>query len=192
VIIKLFGTNGAGKSTIVRAIMRAYDRKIPLYQKDRQKPFGYELGAEGRQDYELFVPGHYEIANGGVDTLRDLDDAYSLIVKHAREGLNVLYEGKNMSDGTKRIVRLRLEQRLDARAILVSYPLADCIRAVRQRGHSIREKTIESLYERSFRDAKVLEDCGVPVEILPRKAAHAKVREWLGLPSVLRPEEELR
>lgn len=191
-IISLRGTNGAGKSTIVRAIMRAYPQCIERTAEGRQKPLCYHCFTSPFEQFGLMIPGHYEIKNGGIDTLPDLDGAYSLIEKEARAGHHVLYEGKNMSDGPTRAIRLKLERKLDVRVILVSYPLEQCIAAVRQRGHSIKEQTIEKLYEKSFRDAKVLADCGVPVEILPRIEAHLKVREWLGLPRVLRPAEELQ
>lgn len=184
-IISLRGTNGCGKSTIVRRVMEAFPSRSAVTVEGRQRPLGYvctrEVNGGRHVGGSLFVPGHYEIANGGVDTLRDLDEAYSLIIGHAREGHNVLYEGKNMSDGTRRIVHLRLELGLDVRVILVSYPLEDCVAAVRARGHSISTATIEKLYRKSFRDADVLDKCAVPVQILARDAALARVREWLHL-----------
>lgn len=175
-IIGLRGTNGAGKSTIVRRVLSTYPQRREITVSGRRKPLGYVASSPGCRD--LFVPGHYEIANGGVDTLSGLDEAYRLILEYGMLGMNVLYEGKNMSDGPDRTVHLK---RLlpNVRSILVSYPLEDCVAAVRQRGHSIKVQTIERLYHKSFRDMETLNQYGVVTAILPRHEALEKVQEWL-------------
>ncbi len=183
-IISLRGTNGCGKSTLVRGIMKLFPVKIPIVDTTghRRNPLGYLLRSKDVDGFvELFIPGHYEIKNGGVDTLKSLDEAYSMIETYAKSGSHVLYEGKNMSDGPRRLIDLRLRLKLDCRTILVSYPLEDCIRAVRERGHSIREQTIERLYRKSHEDIAVLEKSTIKTETLPRDAAYNKVREWLGV-----------
>lgn len=184
-IISLRGTNGAGKSTIVRKIMDMYAKRVPVMQEGRRKPLGYVCSGFRYQRRgskhlgSLFVPGHYEIANGGVDTLTSLDEAYTMIKRNANAGNHVLYEGKNMTDGPLRLIDLK-KQGYDTRAVLISYPLEDCVAAVRARGHSIREKSIEQLYRKSFANALVLEEAGVRVCRLTRDEVLDRVKYWLG------------
>jgi hypothetical protein len=165
-IISLRGTNGAGKSTIVRTIMNDYRDRWELRTTGRRKPVGYRLSTPGQQD--LFIPGHYEIANGGIDTLRDLNEAYELITEYDTIGCHVLYEGKNMSDGTQRISLFPTER---IAVIVVRHPIEGCIASVRARGHSIREESIRRVEQKCLRDAAVLSYNGFRVRGLCREDA---------------------
>jgi thymidylate kinase len=171
-IVSLRGTNGAGKSTIVRRIMDDFRSREEINVPNRRKPLGYIL------DKRVFVPGHYEIANGGVDTLNDIDSAYDLIRTYFQAGLSVLYEGKNMSDG---VSRLRFFPPDQVVIIVVDTPVMSCIRSVRERGHNIRVETIEKLAKKVDADALKFTDAGYSVHKLDRARALAKVRETLGI-----------
>lgn len=176
-IISLRGTNGSGKSTLVRATMQNYTvTSIRYPDPKKRKPMGCVCQLDKRR--ALFVPGHYEIANGGVDTLPSLQYAYELIYQHARLGMHVLYEGKNLSDGAVRLLELK-SRRLDVRVVLLETPLEECIKSVRERGHKIAMKTIRHLYDKSSRDVDLMERKGVKVERLGRMEAFYKVNEWL-------------
>lgn len=179
-IINLRGTNGSGKSTIVRSVMSLFGDRVRFavqYDPPKKRPIGYEFPSGCRH---LFVVGHYEIANGGVDTLPSLDAAYDLVRRYDDRGYDVLYEGKNMSDGTRRVSQLIGDGR-DVRVVLIEHSLGECVAAVRQRGHSISEKTIERLYHKSRREILMLERAGVKTWTLPRDETLGQVREWLGL-----------
>lgn len=179
-IINLRGTNGAGKSTIVRSIMELFGDRVRFavpYDPPRRRPMGYEFPSGCRH---LFVAGHYEIANGGVDTLPSLDATYSLIRQYDDRGYDVLFEGKNMSDSPRRLIEL-LEEGRDARVVVVDHPLRECVASVRGRGHSISEKTIVKLHRRSLSEVEKFRRAGVLVVVGTRVEALAQVREWLGL-----------
>jgi len=183
VIISLRGTNGAGKSTIVRQVMKQYQNSESVMEVGRKKPIGYLLSHDDLER-PLFVPGHYEIANGGVDTLPDLDYAYALIGNYA--GLcDVLFEGKNMTDGADRISMFPHD---DVKIIVVDHPITLCLDSVRQRGHSIKRETIVKTAGKVLRDSKVLQDKGYDVSILSRHDALQRClklligrREWFGV-----------
>lgn len=181
-IISLRGTNGAGKSTIVRAIMKLYDQKRENMVMWRRKPLSYVLGKLRSEDgaivmrEELFIPGHYEIANGGVDTLADLDSAYDLIREAYEQKYNVLYEGKNMSDSVNRLAEF---PKTDVAVIVVDHPVDECIASVRARGHSIKEETIRRLHTKVNNDALKFIELGFQVHRLNREQALAHVRELL-------------
>lgn len=178
-IISLRGTNGSGKSTIVREVMRLYWNRIEIQYPGRRKPTGYVLRPRQVSGRNLFVPGHYEIANGGVDTLPDLPTAYDLIKKHHLLGMNVLYEGKNMSDGVTHILGIMQENKPAIHVALIDEPVKKCVAAVRERGHKIKVETIEKLHAKSRRDCDALEKQGVTVFRGNRAAVLRQVREWL-------------
>lgn len=188
VVVSLRGTNGAGKSTLVRAVTSrlrlAYHDTAP----GRRAPLGtvwWKPGDERSSGVSgsLYVPGHYEIANGGVDTLPDLTTAYRAIADYAESKVDVLYEGKNLSDGPARLVALHNDVRehgVQCCAVLVQPPLEQCVASVRARGHSIKEDTIERLYRKSITDCMALERYGVDVHrFTDRAAALRKVLELL-------------
>lgn len=176
-IISLRGTNGAGKSTIVRAVMKLYDsREQVLYDPPRRRPLGYLCKWEGATP--LFVAGHYEIANGGVDTLRSLDETYAMIRERDDAGRHVLYEGKNMSDGARRLLELSGEGRRVV-VVLIDHPVDECESAVRARGHNISTKTIRRLHVKSEKDYQRFQEAGVTCFRLSRSKALAQVRELL-------------
>jgi hypothetical protein len=128
-IINIRGTNGAGKSTLVRKVMERYQTitqiEYPAEIKGRKgnrkiRPMGYLCATDVQR---LFIPGHYEIANGGVDTIHNLEYAYKLILEHHSWGANVLYEGMNWHDSVKTRL-LVLHECLDVHVIFIKLPLA--------------------------------------------------------------------
>jgi len=149
-IISLRGTNGAGKSTLVRRIMKEYEERHPISIEGRRKPIGYRFYGVGKR--ALFIPGHYEIANGGIDTIKDLEQSYALIREYFYLGLNVLYEGKNMSDGVNLVMRYFKQDEI--RIVVIDTPVDICIQSVRDRGHSIKEETIHRLARKVENDAQ--------------------------------------
>lgn len=177
-IISLRGTNGAGKSTIVRQIMKSYSTMTQIEYPGRRHPTGYILTSPGL--VPLFVPGHYEIANGGIDTLQSLDYAYSLIETHAGLGMNVLAEGKNMSDGCARLHAMHLRG-MNVVAAHIDLSVKECTAAVRSRGHKIKIETIQKLHEKTIREMKKFAEDGVEIFSGSRGLVFEFVRAKLGV-----------
>lgn len=176
-VISLRGTNGAGKSTIVRAIMAEWESLMRIKVHWRRNPLGYLMTNGERQ---LFVPGHYEIANGGIDTLPDLDSAYDLIRQNAHARNDVLYEGKNMSDSSGRLIALSSTiGRENVHVIVIDIDVEECIRAVRERGHRIKEETIRAIHRRTIKQIGEFREVGIETHHLDRAAALEKVRSLL-------------
>jgi hypothetical protein len=176
-IISLRGTNGAGKSTIVKNIMDRYPQINSIKIPDRRKPLGYICRTEDRC---LFVPGHYEINNGGIDTIGDLEKVYKWILSMHEFGADVLYEGMNLSDGIKHIVALH-RLGLDVRIVFIDLSLEKCVAAVQARGHNIQQKTIASIYNKCHNQRLALQTHGVAYRLLHRKAALLQIATWLGV-----------
>jgi thymidylate kinase len=171
-IVHLRGGNGAGKSFAARAIMNRFmiaDPKKIFYSEELADDFSQFVRAEFRRrrssigtlcsssdSVNLFVPGHYEIANGGVDTLQSVDSMIELLKYAQRRCWDVVCEGKNGQDLT--IINRLMENFSRECLIFVRLDVDEdeCVRSVRARGHSISESSIRSLHRRiTARDSHI-------------------------------------
>jgi hypothetical protein len=182
-IISLRGTSGAGKSTLARAIFEQYETKREIGQEGRRQPM-YALHGrllpDGIGRRTLMVPGHYKIANGGIDTLETLEEAYGLVRWANGLGHDVLMEGKCMSDGAARIIE-RARAGADARVVHINTPLSECIESVRNRGHNISPISIEKTYRKVERDIETIIEAGLRVFVGDRAQCRREIETWLGL-----------
>lgn len=182
-IISLRGTSGSGKTTLVRKITALYaGGGTPVFVDGRRRAYFTTHLRTDPNGRALVVPGHYDIANGGVDTLPDLDAAYAIARTADDDGHDVLMEGKCMSDGPPHALNLwRLEGR-DVRVIHVCESLAKCVRSVRNRGHHISEESIERTHGKVLRDVCTFRAMGMPhVRQESREECFNIVRWWLCL-----------
>lgn len=180
-IISLRGTSGSGKSHLARLVMgrcRSASAEIQYPETaKRKKPVG-QIFLRPPPARALFVPGHYDIANGGIDTLSSIERAYQLIREHHELGMDVMYEGKNMSDGTTRLLGLR-DAGADVRVVFLSTSLEECISSVRERGHRIAEKSILKTHEKCRRQLDAFASEGVRTILVSREQALREICEWL-------------
>lgn len=179
-IISLRGTSGSGKTTIVRKITMLYDGDgSPTYVDGRRKAY-YTTHTRG-PGRPLVVPGHYEIANGGIDTLGTLDEAYAIAREADARGADVLMEGKCISDGPPHALNLWREGR-DVRIVHVCVPIGKCVRSVRNRGHNISPESIERTRAKCLRDVTTFRAMGMlHVRQEEREEAFRIVKWWLTL-----------
>ena len=179
-IISLRGTSGSGKSTLVRKITALCEGGgVPHHVDGRRK--AYYTTHDRPDNKTLAVIGHYEIHNGGVDTLKTIDEAYTLARKLDHDGCDVLMEGKCMSDGQKWALETWRDG-FDFRVAHLNTPVRLCVSGVRERGHSIAEHSIQRTYDKVARDVAEFQEAGMPhVASGSRADIYAKVREWLGL-----------
>lgn len=180
-IISLRGASGSGKSTLVRAITARYAHKRMRYQDGRKKPF-YVIHGDG-SGVNLVVPGHYDIGNGGVDTLKTLDEAYHIARWADDMRYYCLMEGKCMSDGVTNVAKLHHEGKRDMRVVHINTSYDECFSSVRERGHKIAGPSILKTFRKveanmeTFRCMKIQTFSGSRAECL------RTVQEWLGLSS---------
>jgi hypothetical protein len=128
-IINLRGISGSGKSTIVVQVMDLYAERTPLMIEGRKRPIGYVLRHDSRAT--LYVPGHYETACGGCDTIKTPDQAYELVRAAVAEHRDVMYEGIMVQDDVRRAVELNKEHKLLVIALTTS--VKDCLAGVQAR-----------------------------------------------------------
>lgn len=172
-IISIRGTNGAGKSHIVhRLLSENKEHIVPEFIPGRKRPIGYFLRKPG--ETSTFIVGHYDIANGGADTIKSIDQVYTLIRTKYGTGHNVLYEGKNVSESTTRISRL---PRDGIRLVFLNTDLKTCIDSVRKRGHNIAEHKIEGVYNKTVRNLESFTEQGFNVFVGNREECYTEVLE---------------
>lgn len=178
-IISLRGASGSGKSTLARTIFMQYQRHRLRYEEGRKKPYYVIHGRDGVTN--LVVPGHYEIDNGGVDTLRSLDAAYN-IARWADTAMryHVLMEGKCMSDGTTHVTALKLEKR-DVRVVQLNVPISVCEASVQKRGHKIAQASIIKTSRKVAANMETFRCMNIPTFSGSRDECLSQVQTWLGL-----------
>jgi ABC-type dipeptide/oligopeptide/nickel transport system ATPase component len=175
-IISLRGTSGSGKSHIARTVTGLYDQHRSVFAEGRQKPL-YDIHGRNPQGRCLVTPGHYLIANGGIDTLPSLDEAYRIARWAANQDHDVLMEGKNMSDGVSHVNKL-LEEEFDVRVVVVNTDVPLCIKSVRERGHKIAERSIQKTFDKVMRDVPNFH-CNVVVG--DRQSCLEQICQWLNM-----------
>lgn len=203
-VINVRGTSGAGKSTLVRSVMERYARKTPAYIEGRKQPIGYLLndlkcncadwGMEGtgclstcasqKTVAPLWVPGHYETACGGCDTITKVDEAYDSVREHVAKDYDVLFEGIMVQDDVKRAVEFN-KTIAPMLVICLTTPLAECLRGIQARRDARGETkplnplNTENRAKRVLNSARRLREGGVEVLSLDREAALAEVLKRL-------------
>jgi hypothetical protein len=92
-LLKIHGTSGAGKTTIVRDLMEVATQILPMGPVKR--PEAYRLTVPGVAR-PVYVLGPYENTCGGMDGVSSVNDQIDLIHHYADLG-HVIYEGLLLS-----------------------------------------------------------------------------------------------
>lgn len=188
-IINIRGTSGSGKSTLVRNVMSLYSSKGRMRKEGRRQPIGYILGNPRPEDIHhqiTYIPGHYETACGGCDTINGLDEIYALVEEAADTGAHVLFEGLIVCSDYKRLVGLK-EAGYPVLVIGLNTPLDVCIASVQQRREArgntevLNPKNTESKYKTNLRVLERFQEAGVEVAMLSRDEALERIRKEFGL-----------
>jgi energy-coupling factor transporter ATP-binding protein EcfA2 len=204
-IVNLRGTSGSGKSTLIKAIM-AMGLPQPIRTEGRKQPLGYTLTIG---DVKLFIPGHYESACGGCDTLGkylpgvttprlfgegDDPNSYHLIFglvrQYASLGYSVLFEGLLISGDVRHTAALH-EDGLPLAVVAFDLPIELCIQSVLDRRKAagnekpFNEKNTREKHALLARCVEKLKERGVLVhQVQGRDIALSLVKELLGIPLV--------
>lgn len=152
-IISLRGTNGSGKTTVVRELMARSRTKRPIYGiLGPRYPESYQLDVEAHAP--LFVLGPYTTPSAcGMDGITNYDVGLDLVRKYAAKG-HVLFEGLIVGKLWGRMGALLEELSPVHGAVLLylSTTLEECIDRVverRRRAGDVRpfnEKNLRAVY----------------------------------------------
>lgn len=202
IVINIRGTGGSGKSTLVRSVVAGYPEHARIMQEKRRQPlatchwFKDARRLDGSGLYEerpdsLLVPGHYETACGGCDTIKTVDAVYEMVrAASLVDGNSVLYEGIMVMDDVTRAVALDADlKRVGSRLVVVylNTPIEEClagIRARREAGGNEKPLSEKNTRDRMARQVKILQrlrDAGVEVKRLSRDEGLTEVRRLLGV-----------
>jgi len=146
VIFTLRGTNGSGKSYLIRKLLDSYPH--------RQVEGGYFIPT-----LNLYVVGDYEHSSGGCDRIGTTEEVMEAIEKFHSSGGNVIFEGvivstvfKTWADfGRERMVWLFLDT-----------PLHVCAERVKKRGGTSHQQKIRHKHSQIRRLANKVKFNGYP------------------------------
>jgi len=132
-IISLRGTNGSGKSYLVKKLMQRYDA-TPHGEDRRGKPLGYTMMLGNGST--LCLVGRYDIACGGCDSIQPYDDIWPRVELMYTLGDHVLFEGALVSSGYGRIGIASEAFGDDFVFTFLDTPLQTCIDNIQKRRES--------------------------------------------------------
>lgn len=194
IAINIRGTGGSGKSTLVKSVMALYPKKAHILEKGRKRPMATCLWMDNITSgptTSLFVPGHYETACGGCDTVKTVDKVYELVrASTLGDKNNALYEGIMVMDDVTRAVAFDQDlKKVGGRLVVISLTtsIEDCLAGIRDRKAArgddkpLNEKNTRDRMKRQESSLHRLKQAGVELRKLSREDALRAVRELLGV-----------
>lgn len=189
-IINIRGTSGSGKSTLMRRVMDLYAEREPQGRpltrtgKVAKQPLGYLLHRdEALVGPSLYVPGHYETACGGCDTINGLDTIFELVRDAHAEGHDVLFEGLIVCSDVNRTVELAKIAPLHV--VMLDTPIEVCIESINERRRAagnetpVNPKNTIAKHKTNLAAFKRFEEQRVSVGWLDRREAFNFIRQQL-------------
>jgi predicted kinase len=168
-IINVRGTNGSGKSYLVRQVMLHYASMHAVYAAGRTRQSGYVCSNGDGKD--LFVVGQYSTACGGADSIETPDEVYELVRREAAAGRHVIYEGIIVQDDVRRCVELHQDFAGHVQVIGLRVPVEECLQSIARR-RATRGNTAALNPENTINRAHSLE------RTMLRLADHGVSAEW--------------
>lgn len=164
--------------------------RLRLKRSGRKQPTGYLLGrGEGNPPgRSLFIPGHYEVACGGCDTLDGYETIYGMIRDAHKHGHDVLYEGLLISGESARPIALHTDG-LPLTVFALNTPIDVCIDSINARRRAKRGPDAPPIKERNtIAKARAVEiamgkiiDAGIPARWVNRDEAVIFIRNELNI-----------
>ena len=130
-IVQIVGTNGSGKSQVIRTLMEE-GRTESLRKVEGGGPAGYRLWLDS-VPRSVYIPGSYSNPTGGCDTISSNVKQVFEMVRVAHEaGQHVLFEGIFVMNQTRgpELVRLLHGQ---FHVVLLTTPLGVCFASIADR-----------------------------------------------------------
>jgi hypothetical protein len=195
VVINVRGTSGSGKSTLVKKIMDRCVDRVAVHIPGRKQPMGYTMHYQTPNGMRaLFVPGHYESACGGCDTIskddtgqgNSYDRIFGLIKEYYGKGYSVLFEGLLISGDFARCKNLK-DEGYPLEVVSFNLTVEDCIKSVLERRAAkgndkpFNEKNTREKHRLLEKCCKKMNECGIPVYIGSRDGCLGQVEDLLGV-----------
>lgn len=176
-IINIRGTNGSGKSTVVKTFLRRFPHTELFGALGPRRPEAYKVRIPG---HWLYVVGPYQAITGGIDSLPlSAEEIVALLEKYRKIG-DVIFEGVVISTYHGKIGEWLVTHKRVALVIYLDTSLKDCLEGLAVRGSEPRgTKNVEAKIKMIERTRQRFEQAGVKTELCARNVAVDIVREWL-------------
>jgi len=178
-LLNIRGTNGSGKSVVVRRLMKHFGWKA--LRDKASKIWAYRL----KHKPPLYVLGRYETPCGGCDTIHVFRDVYSLLAKLSEKG-SVIFEGLLPSSDVKQTLLFRGSH--PGRHFLIGVldtPVWRCINRVERRRTAkgnrkpLNPTNLISKDRGVKTSSETLKKAGFDVRVLPHKKAFKTALRWI-------------
>jgi hypothetical protein len=176
-LINLRGTSGAGKTTVVRALMARCGCKAIYGALGLRLPEAYVLSGER----PAFVIGPYLTPCGGCDRIQPFALVPELIARYAEHG-HVIFEGLLMSTTYGAVGQLT--ERWESRVLFLDTPLDVCIARVEARraaAGNLRPFNPKLLTQKHFTIMRLKERFGSRAVVISDRDATATIMRLLSI-----------
>jgi hypothetical protein len=171
------GTNGSGKSTIVKTFLQRYPYTEVFGAAGPRRPEAYRVQLFGR---DAFIIGPYLTATGGCDALTLSGGALTEVLDKYRKLGNVLFESVVLSTYFGVVGEWLEAHKDEAIVAFLDTPLDVCLSSIEARtGSSSRTKNVAAKIKAIEGVRRRMVELGIRTETLSRADAFTRVRDWL-------------
>jgi hypothetical protein len=170
-LINLRGTNGSGKSTVVRKFFERCQKSRELFGVlGPRRPEAYAVGLKGVTK-PLYLIGPYQTPTGGVDALGlPVEGLIKLLEKYKAKG-HVLFEGVVISTTFGALGNWMSEDHKNALVIYLDTSLEDCLSALGERGANRGTLHVEQKHKSIAATQKAFDAAMIKTAVVSRAAA---------------------
>lgn len=177
-IVNVRGTNGSGKSTVVREFLKRFPYSEIYGKLGPRRPEAYRVQIDAKR--ALYIIGPYQTATGGVDALGlRVPDLIKMIERYAKLG-HVLFEGVVISTTFGELGEwMANRKRDDVLVCFMNTPLEDCLKGLKARGANTGTAHVEEKFWVIKRVRDMFNEQGISTLILTRDDAFSTIRKRL-------------
>jgi hypothetical protein len=182
-IINIRGTNGSGKSTIVKTFLQRYPYTEIFGSIGARKPEAYKVRLPGHWVY-LIGPYQTPIPTGGIDAFAgrsgfSMEMLVETLEKYRKLG-NVVFEGAMLSTFHGAVGRWLEEHKDEAVVVFLNTPLDVCLQSIVDRtGPGSKSKLVADKIKSIESVRRRMSELGIRTETLSRDDAFQKIVGWL-------------
>lgn len=184
-IIQVAGTNGAGKSTVIRAVMAAGSE---ISVEVDGKPAGHELRLPEVQTLVRIIGPYGSAATGGCDSIKSVLTILERVTWSAAAGYHVIFEGIRALNQTRgpALAEVAIGDGIPYIVLLLTTPLGVSLQSIDTRraargdaAFAADTRDIENNHIRARNFAARMRDAGAKVVRASRDEAPAKILDLL-------------
>ena len=182
-IIQVCGTNGSGKSTVVRSVIAKSEEMLVIQRHGKE--YGSLRRTAGVLDPVCIVGRYGDKTTAGCDTIKDVKSVLPFIAEQHAAGVHVLFEGIRMMGHTDGIAFSKQVGPQKMVTVLLTTTLEEClegIRALQVANYGVAtavSKDVESTITRARNYCYKLSELGVRKVLAKRDEAPEVILQLL-------------